>query len=102
MEGKQELDAELFRGAKIVVDNLRQCISRGETQNPLRQGVITPEDIYCEIGQILLGQKPGRESDTDVTIFDTTGMAVQDNVTAAKIYARALELNLGRYYDFME
>ncbi len=102
MEGKQELDPELFRGARIVVDNLRQCISRGETQNPLRQGVITPEDIHCEIGQILLEQKPGRESDTCVTIFDTTGMAVQDNVTAAKIYTRALELDLGRYYDFME
>lgn len=102
MEGKQELDAELFRGAKIVVDNIRQCITRGETQNPLRLGVITPENVHCEIGQILLGEKPGRESDTELTIFDTTGMAVQDNATAAKIYARALELNLGQYYDFME
>lgn len=102
MEGKQELDAGLFRGAKIVVDNLRQCMTRGETQNPLRQGVIATEDIHCEIGNILLGEKPGRENDTELTIFDTTGMAVQDNATAAKIYARALELSLGWYYDFME
>lgn len=102
MEGKQELDAELFRGAKIVVDNLHQCMTRGETQNPLRQGVIATEDIHCEIGKILLGEKPGRESDAELSIFDTTGMAVQDNTTAAKIYARALELSLGRYYDFME
>ena len=84
MEGKQELDASLFHGAKIVVDNLSQCISRGETQNPLRQGLIRPGDIHCEIGRILLGQRPGRESDEEITIFDTTGMAVQDNVTAAK------------------
>lgn len=102
MEGKQELDAELFRGAKLVVDNYRQCMTRGETQNPLRQGVIAAMDIHCEIGEILLGEKPGRENDTELTIFDTTGMAVQDNVTAAKLYARALERNLGRYYGFME
>lgn len=102
LEGKQELDVEVFRSAKIVVDNLRQCMTRGETQNPLRQGVISTEDIHCEIGQILLGEKPGRESDAELTIFDTTGMAVQDNATAAKIYARALELNLGQYYAFME
>ena len=102
MEGKQELDAALFDGAKIVVDNMNQCITRGEAQNPLKLGVIKPEDIHCEIGQILLGKKSGRENDKEITIFDTTGMAVQDNVTAAKIYERALALNLGSYYDFME
>jgi len=102
MEGKQELDAALFEGAKIVVDHRNQCMSRGETQNPLKQGVIKEEDIHCEIGQILLGQKPGRENNLEITIFDTTGMAVQDNVTAVQIYEQALALKLGTYYDFME
>lgn len=102
MEGKQELEESLFDGSKIVVDNINQCITRGETQNPLKSGIIKKEDIYCEIGQILLGQKSGRENASEFTIFDTTGMAVQDNVTAAKIYERALALGLGSYYDFME
>ncbi len=102
MEGKQELDPSLFAGAKLVVDNQSQCITRGETQNPLRQGVIRTEDIYCELGQILLGKKPGRENDKEITIFDTTGMAVQDNVTAVKIYKEALARRLGRYYDFIK
>jgi len=102
MEGKQELDAALFQGAKIVVDNRSQCMTRGETQNALRRGLIRQDEIHCEIGEILLGQKPGRENDTEITIFDTTGMAVQDNVTAAKIYTGALERKLGEYYDFME
>lgn len=101
MEGKQELDAFLFEKAKVVVDNLHQCVTRGETQNPLRQGIIRQADIHCEIGEILLGRKPGRVSETEITIFDTTGMAVQDNVTAAKIYERALASKLGEYYDFM-
>ncbi len=68
----------------------------------MKLDVIKPEDIHCEIGQILLGKKSGRADDKEITIFDTTGMAVQDNVTAAKIYERALALNLGSYYDFME
>ncbi|MEL7654850.1 MAG: ornithine cyclodeaminase family protein, partial [Bacillota bacterium] len=102
MEGKQELEASLFDKAKIVVDHLQQCMTRGETQSPLKAGVIKEEDIHCEIGQILLGKKPGRESDSEITIFDTTGMAVQDNVTAAKLYEGALALGLGKYYDFME
>ena len=101
MEGKQELDAALFAGAKIVVDNRAQCTTRGETQNPLKQGIIRPEDIHCEIGEILLGNKPGRTNDSEITIFDTTGMAVQDNVTAAAIYRRALERKLGEFYDFI-
>jgi ornithine cyclodeaminase/alanine dehydrogenase len=54
------------------------------------------------LGEILLGLKPGRENDTELTIFDATGMAVQDNVTAAQIYERALALKSGAYYDFME
>ena len=102
MEGKQELDTALFQQAKIVVDNLEQCIARGEVQNPLRQGIIRRGDIHCEIGEILLGYKPGRVNETEITIFDTTGMAVQDNVTASKIYERALANQLGEYYDFME
>jgi alanine dehydrogenase len=102
MEGKQELDSLLFKEAKIVVDHLEQCSLRGELQNPLRQGVIRREDIHCEIGQILLGKKNGRETDDEITIFDMTGMAIQDNVTALKIYESALDLELGTYYDFME
>lgn len=102
MEGKQELDPLLFVGAKIVVDNMSQCVTRGETQNPLKQGLISQTDIHCEIGEILLGRKSGRENDSEITIFDTTGMAVQDNVTAVKIYREALARKLGRYYNFME
>lgn len=102
MEGKQELDPLLFKGAKVVVDHLEQCSLRGELQNPLGQGVIRREEIHCEIGHILLGNKTGRETKDEITIFDMTGMAIQDNVTALKIYQSALDLGLGTYYDFME
>ncbi len=101
MEGKQELDAALFAGAKIVVDSIAQCTSRGETRNAIEQGVIAPKDIHAEIGEILLGKKPGRENAQEITIFDTTGMAVQDNLTAAAVYESAKTKGLGLWHEFM-
>jgi alanine dehydrogenase len=100
--GKQEFDPEIFRNAKIVVDSLVQCVEKGETQNPLNSNVITEDDIYAEIGEILLGKKAGRESDEEITIFDSTGMAIQDNTTASKIYQNAVEKKVGTFFEFFE
>lgn len=99
-QGKQELDPEIFRGAKIVNDSIEQCIEKGETQHPLNENIITKDDIFGEIGEILLGKKPGRENDEEITIFDSTGMAVQDNTTAHKIYQNAIEKNVGTVFGF--
>lgn len=101
MEGKQELDAEIFRRAKIVNDSILQCINRGETQNPIRKGIITQQGVYGEIGEIITGKKPGRENEWEITLFDTTGMAIQDNVTAAKLFGLAVEKKLGTYFEFI-
>ncbi len=90
----------LFKGARVIVDSMPQCISKGETWNALHEGIITQQEIAGELGQVLLGQLPGRTSDQEITIFDTTGTAMQDNTTAFSIYHRALEKGLGRYFDF--
>lgn len=60
MKGKQEFEPEIFRKAKIVNDSIEQCIGRGETQHPIEKGIIKKENIYAEIGEIVLGNKPGR------------------------------------------
>jgi len=101
-QGKQELDPEIFRGAKVVVDSMAQCIEKGETQHPLNKKIIAKDDIHAEIGEILLGRKPGRENDEEVTIFDSTGMAIQDNTTATKIYRNAVESRVGAFFQFLE
>lgn len=98
--GKQELEPEIFRHAKIVNDSTAQCIEKGETWHPLNQNIITQADIHAEIGEILLGQKPGRETDQEITIFDSTGMAIQDNTTAAKIYRNAIASQTGTTFEF--
>jgi ornithine cyclodeaminase/alanine dehydrogenase len=100
--GKQELDPEIFRNAKIVNDSIEQCTEKGETQHPLNENIIAKDDIHGEIGEILLGRKPGRQNDGEVTIFDSTGMAIQDNTTSAKIYRNALERGAGTFFEFIE
>lgn len=101
MKGKQELDPEIFRHAKIVNDSISQCIEKGETWHPLKEKIISLDDIHGELGEILLGRKPGRENDQEITIFDSTGMAIQDNTAAEKIYRNALENNVGTFFAFL-
>jgi len=100
--GKQELDPEIFRNAKVVVDSILQCSEKGETQHPLRHNILTKGDIHAEIGEVLLGTKPGRENDDEITIFDSTGMAIQDNTTSTRIYRNAIERNVGTFFEFIQ
>ncbi|KAF1065620.1 ornithine cyclodeaminase family protein (plasmid) [Burkholderia gladioli] len=101
-KGKQEFDPEIFRNAKVVVDSIMQCSEKGEIQHPLIKNIITKDGIHAEIGEVLLGKKPGRESDEEITIFDSTGMAIQDNTTSTKIYRNAIEKKIGTFFEFFE
>lgn len=99
--GKQEFEPEVFRGAKIVNDSISQCIDKGETWHPLNQNIIRSEDIHAELGEILLGTKPGRDREDEITIFDSTGMAIQDNTTATRIYHNAIARQIGTAFEFI-
>ncbi len=94
-EGKQELDPQIFADAKVFVDSMDEATRRGECQHPLKDHVITRDDIAGELGEIILGQKTGRENDEQITIFDAVGLSIQDIATAMGIYQRALDLKLG-------
>lgn len=99
-QGKQELDPEIFRHAKIVNDSVEQCTEKRETWHPLQRKIIDRSDIHAEIGEVLLGTKTGRDSDEEITIFDSTGMAIQDNTTASRIYRNALARGVGAHFEF--
>lgn len=100
MEGKNEWDPEIFRNAKIVNDSRAEGCSRGETRNALIAGVISEKNLYAEIGEIITGEKHGRENDEEITIYDTVGLGIQDNVTAKRVYEAAKEHGLGKYFEF--
>ncbi len=94
--GKQELDPLIVAHAdKIVVDSLAQCRKIGEIQHALGQNLISEDDVHAEIGEILLGEKAGRESELEVTIFDSTGLASQDIAAAHVVYEEAKKKGLG-------
>lgn len=93
---KREIYPEVFKKAtKFVVDHRIQSTSVAEMRIPISEGVITEEDIYADIGEIVSGKKPGRESDDEITIFKSTGIAVQDMSTALLVYKLAEEKGVG-------
>lgn len=93
--GDQELDGVLLTQARIFVDDIRQCRSDGEINVPLSQGLITEAGIAGEIGEVVTGKKAGRTSDEEITIFDSTGIALQDSATVPLEYQRAVDAGVG-------
>jgi alanine dehydrogenase len=93
--GDQELDPKILQGARIFVDDIRQCRTDGEINVPLRQDLIKESDIAGEIGEVITGKKPGRTSDAEVTLFDSTGIALQDSATVPMEYERAVAAGVG-------
>ncbi len=94
-KGDQELEGRLLKGARIFVDDIRQCRTDGEINVPLSEGLITEADIVGEIGEVITGKKPGRTSDAEITIFDSTGIALQDSATVPLEYERAMAAGVG-------
>ena len=99
--GKEELDPNILKRAKIVVDDWEQACHSGEINVPLSKGIIKEEDIYGELGEIVVGLKKGREKDDEITIFTSTGLAIQDAVTAHMIYHKALRKGLGKFVKWI-
>ncbi len=97
--GKQELDARVTAGAKLVVDRLAECRVAGELQHPLRLGLMREEDVHAEIGALVSGARPGRTSPDEITVFDATGVAVQDLAVATLVYERVKRDGLGVWIE---
>src|SRR5207342_3095655 len=93
--GDQELEAAILQRARIFVDDIRQCRNDGEINVPLSQGLLKEADIAGEIGEVVAGKKKGRTSDQEITLFDSTGIALQDSATIPLEYERALAAGVG-------
>ena len=94
-DGDQELESAILGRARIFVDDIRQCRTDGEINVPLNQGLLKEDDIAGEIGEVVAGKKPGRTSETDVTVFDSTGIALQDSAIVPLEYERAVAAGVG-------
>jgi len=99
--GKEELDPKILTQAKIVVDDWEQASHSGEINVPLTTGMLSRQNVWAEIGEIVAGLKPGRTSNEEITVFTSTGLAIQDAVTAELAYKKALARGVGQFIEIM-
>ncbi len=97
---KKELHPRLMAASKVVVDVLDQCENIGDLHHALAEDAMTTTEVHSELGAIVAGRKPGRVTEDEVVVFDSTGMALQDTATAAVVYERAMEATAGQMIDF--
>ncbi len=93
--GMQELDPRLLTRSKVVVDDVEQCVKIGEINVPVREGTYRVGQLYGTMGEVAARVKPGRTDPLEVTIFDSTGVGVQDAVVADHAFHQAMARGIG-------
>jgi alanine dehydrogenase len=94
-QGKQELDAALIASSTLVVDVLEQCAEIGELQHALAAGLMSRDGVHAELAEVVTGKRPGRTRDDEITVFDSSGTALQDVAAAILVYEKALVSGVG-------
>lgn len=92
---KQEIDPEVFRRARVVVDDLETCAKEGDLAHAIRAGAVTREGVVGALADLASGRAPARLSPDDVVLFDSTGSGLQDVAAAGLAYERALKAGAG-------
>ncbi len=92
---KHEIEVDLLASATLVVDILEQCAEIGELHHALAAGVMSRTQVHAELGDVVAGRKAGRTRDDEITIFDSSGTALQDVAAAVAVYEKALASGRG-------
>jgi alanine dehydrogenase len=95
--GVKELDETTIKRAKLVVDQREAALKEaGDIIDPISKGVITADHIYAELGELVTGKKKGRTNPTEITVFKSVGLAIQDVSTASRVFELAKVKGLGK------
>jgi ornithine cyclodeaminase/alanine dehydrogenase-like protein (mu-crystallin family) len=86
---KSEIDPDLFASTKVVCDLVSQAAVMGDLHHAIEAGRATAASVYAELGDLVAGRKPGRTDEREITIFDSTGVAIQDVASAAFAWLRS-------------
>jgi alanine dehydrogenase len=98
-EAKLEIEPELMAASTIVVDSLEQCAAFGDLHHALARGALSLAEVHATLAEVVAGDKPGRTSTDEITIFDSTGVAIEDVAAAAVAYERAGAAGRGETVD---
>lgn len=98
----QELPSHAIAGAnKVVVESKEAVLEEtGDLQVPIQEGSFEASNIYAELGQIISGERAGRENDEEITVFKSVGLAVVDIIVAKYLYEKAVERGVGNRIEF--
>ncbi len=99
IKGKHELDTTILKRASLFADYPKQSIMVGEFQHAYNDGLINSVDDICALGLVTLGKAPARMSDTQITVFDSSGIAIQDLAVAGAIFEAAQQMNEIQHID---
>ncbi len=86
----------------VVVDDLKQAVAGGEVNVPISRGQFTAERIHATLGDIIAGKRPGRAGRDSITVFDSTGLAIEDIAVASMIYEKAAASGGCQSINFMD
>ncbi|MEZ3143770.1 ornithine cyclodeaminase family protein [Halobaculum sp. MBLA0143] len=100
-EGKHELADGVLTDAKLVIDDYDQTTHSGEINVPFTEGTLTDEDIHASVGEIVVGDSEGRTEGDGLTVFDSTGLAIQDVAAAHVVFEHADERDNGTRFDLL-
>jgi alanine dehydrogenase len=99
-EEKSEVHPRLIAASKLITDFTEQCAAFGDLHHAIEHRLVDKSYVHAELGQIIAGQKLGRENDDEIIIFDSTGTALQDVAAASIVYESALAKGLGSRFNF--
>lgn len=94
-DDKQEIDPALLACSTVVVDSLDQCAEIGDLHHALKAGALTREQVHATLADVVAGARPGRRSVEEITLFDSTGLGLQDVAAATAVYRRATSAGAG-------
>ncbi len=100
--GKQELEPWILKDAVVVVDDLKQASTSGEINVPIQKGVYGIHEVYGTLAEVVAGKKKGRMDDKAITVFDSTGIAVEDIAVARLLFEKAEQVGGYPSVDLVE
>jgi ornithine cyclodeaminase/alanine dehydrogenase-like protein (mu-crystallin family) len=96
----RELDSAVVVRSRLYVDRRESALKEpGDILTPIKNGEIGPDHIIAEVGEVLTGKAPGRRSDSDITLFKSLGLAIEDLASAQFLYTEALRTNTGVHVE---
>jgi ornithine cyclodeaminase/alanine dehydrogenase-like protein (mu-crystallin family) len=97
----REVDGETMAAARLFVDKREAALAEaGDILLPMQAGLIGPGHIQAEIGEVVIGSRPGRGSGDEITLFKSLGLPVEDAAAAEHVYQRAVERETGQRVAF--